>query len=271
MHGMAISTLFSMNIGLTIGVLFGAILQGNLFYSTIYSMFTGILIGLLCGIGLGLLPSIEGTMSGLMGGMMGAMLGEMIPADQISLLLIILLTLSLCSLLLFFILPKQDKKDHQINSRFWLIKPLIIFGVISAYLIFGFNLSKDVANTKKHTNNEFLGKEETKDIATINIETINNKYSPSTIEVRKNKQISLVLTNLDSIEHDFEIKDISIKNLGDKTGHRHSTAALHLHALPKSHNKLNFIPLKTGIYEFYCTIPGHKEAGMTGVMKVIRD
>ncbi|WP_223282797.1 plastocyanin/azurin family copper-binding protein [Neobacillus kokaensis] len=29
------------------------------------------------------------------------------------------------------------------------------------------------------------------------------------------------------------------------------------------------MPLESGIYEFYCTIPGHKEAGMKGIMKVV--
>jgi plastocyanin len=42
----------------------------------------------------------------------------------------------------------------------------------------------------------------------------------------------------------------------------------YLHGLPKSQSEFKFVPLESGIYEFYCTIPGHKEAGMKGIMNV---
>lgn len=150
MHGMVISMSFAMNIGLTIGVLFGSLHQGNLFLSTIISMFAGLLVGLLCGIGLGLLPTIEGTMSGIMGGMMGAMLGEMIQVTQSSVMLSILLTFSICSLLLFLILPNKDNQDNKIYNWLWFLKPLLLIVILSSYLLFGFHLSKDVVwNSKK--------------------------------------------------------------------------------------------------------------------------
>jgi len=74
---------------------------------------------------------------------------------------------------------------------------------------------------------------------------------------------------MDNVEHDIEIKGIDITNLSGATGHLHSNAALHLHVPPKSQNQIKFIPLETGQYQFYCTIPGHREAGMTGIMKVV--
>jgi MFS family permease len=156
MQGMVISMSFAMNIGLTIGVLVGSLHQGNLFLSTIISMFAGLLVGLLCGIGLGLLPTIEGIMSGIMGGMMGAMLGEMIPESQSSIMLIILLTFSLCSLFLFLILPNKDKQDNKIYNWSWFLKPLLVLVILSSYLLFGFHLSKaDVWNGQK--DNELPG------------------------------------------------------------------------------------------------------------------
>jgi len=265
MYGMAISMCLAMNIGLTAGVLFGSIYQDNLFNSTIISMFIGMLIGLLCGIGLGLLPSIEGTMAGLMGGMMGAMLGAMIQVSQVSLILIILLTFSLSSLLLFFILPGNNKQYDRIYKSSWLLKPLTILLVLSAYLVYGFNLSKE-EYSKGQKNKNDAGNQ---NVMTINVNTKNNKYDPSSFITRKDLKVSLILNNLDTIEHDIEIKDIAITNLTGATGHQHSNAALHLHVLPKSQNLIEFVPLETGQYQFYCTIPGHREAGMTGIMKVV--
>jgi uncharacterized cupredoxin-like copper-binding protein len=265
MYGMTISMCLAMNIGLTAGVLFGSIYQGDIFISTIVSMFIGMIVGLLCGMGLGLLPSIEGTMAGLMGGMMGAMLGAMIQVSQISIILIILLTFSLSSMLLFLILPGKDNQADRIYKMSWLLKPFTILVVVSAYLLYGFNLSKEVYIKNKKTKDN-AGNQ---NVMTINIETKGNKYKPSSFIIRKNLQVSLILKNMDNTEHDIEIEDIAIKNLSGNAGHQHSNAAFHLHVPPTSQNIIEFIPLETGIYQYYCTIPGHKEAGMTGVMKVV--
>jgi uncharacterized cupredoxin-like copper-binding protein len=263
MHGMVITMAFAMNIGLTIGVLFGSLHQGNLFFSTIISMFSGILVGLLCGIGLGLLSTVEGSMTAMMGGMMGAMLGEMIQISQSSVLLIILLTFSICSLLMYLIFPNKDKKDNKIDNWLWFIKPLLILVVLSSYLLFGFTLSKEVISIRHKSKN-------IKDETIIRLETSGLKYSPTSFVVNKGQQISLILDNVDSIEHDFEIKRINITNININTHHSDnlSKSTIHLHGQPKSKSELKFVPLDSGTYEFYCTIPGHKAAGMKGIMKV---
>ncbi|TMW73916.1 plastocyanin/azurin family copper-binding protein [Alteribacter natronophilus] len=38
--------------------------------------------------------------------------------------------------------------------------------------------------------------------------------------------------------------------------------------MPHETSSIIFTPLKTGTYEFFCTIPGHKEAGMRGTLIV---
>ncbi|WP_059173198.1 hypothetical protein [Bacillus sp. FJAT-27445] len=112
MAAMALSMAIGMNTGIAAGIFFGFFLKGNLFASTILSVVAGITAGASAGIAFGLLPIIEGVMAGLMGGMMGAMLGEMVPNDDAIVLLKISLTLSVSSLLLFFILPKTvDPKN----------------------------------------------------------------------------------------------------------------------------------------------------------------
>jgi uncharacterized cupredoxin-like copper-binding protein len=43
---------------------------------------------------------------------------------------------------------------------------------------------------------------------------------------------------------------------------------LHVAAGPGQSATLDFTPSKPGTYEFWCTVPGHKEAGMRGTLVV---
>jgi plastocyanin len=62
-------------------------------------------------------------------------------------------------------------------------------------------------------------------------------------------------TNPSAIPHDFAIKDSSGKKLGSTK------------VITKSSDTLK-INLKPGTYEFYCTVPGHEQAGMKGTLTV---
>ncbi|PLR82189.1 hypothetical protein CVD25_08745 [Bacillus canaveralius] len=156
MAGMAISMTTGMNVGLTGGVLFGSLFQGNLYYSTILSILTGILAGAASGFALGVLPLLEGFMSGLMGGMMGAMLGEMITQNQSIFMINIFLTLSVSCLLLFQILQKPlGKEPHNLDKK-WLLKPILTFLFLTAYLIFGNQLDKEWTPANLNHNNHQL-------------------------------------------------------------------------------------------------------------------
>ena len=138
MTGMIIAMFAGMNIGLTSGVFLGTLYQGNLYLSTMIAVLIGAACGAACGMNLGTLSSIEGFMSGLMGGMMGAMLGEMITPQQSIVFINIFLTLSLSSLLLFKILPKQSAPYYSES----LLKPILTFILLSVYLLYGSHLGK---------------------------------------------------------------------------------------------------------------------------------
>jgi hypothetical protein len=140
MMGMTISMSIGMNIGLTSGIFLGTLHQGELFYSTLLAMIIGAVSGAACGFKRGVSSSIEGFMAGVMGGMMGAMLGEMLEPDKSLILINIFLALSVCSLFLFKILPKSTKT---INSMTGIIKPIVVFIFIFAYLLFGSQLGKN--------------------------------------------------------------------------------------------------------------------------------
>jgi uncharacterized cupredoxin-like copper-binding protein len=285
MASMIVSMTIGMNVGLTAGLLFGSIYQGNLYFSTILSILAGIIAGTACGLIFGVLPTLEGFMSGLMGGMMGAMLGEMITQIQAHTMINIFLTLTVCSLLLFPILHEPQKDETTMKNNFWLVKPLLTFLLVAFYLLLGNQLDKqeefpsDSAQEGKHDHspadedgheNPLLSKEGTLKDMSINVHPSNFSYDPKKVILKKGQQVRLTLTNHDSIEHDIEIKyfPVLIETEEHHEGHTTQDADFHLHASPNKKSEMIFTPLKIGAFEFYCTIPGHKDNGMTGIIIV---
>jgi uncharacterized cupredoxin-like copper-binding protein len=104
-------------------------------------------------------------------------------------------------------------------------------------------------------------------------------YSPSTFEVTAGTPVELTLVNEDALEHDFSILEIPVESVSeaDPMSAEHEmemgTAAmdpvLHVAAEPGTTNHLTFTPTKPGTYEFFCTVAGHKDAGMVGTMVVL--
>ncbi|PIC62831.1 hypothetical protein CSV79_14940 [Sporosarcina sp. P13] len=91
------------------------------------------------------------------------------------------------------------------------------------------------------------------------------KYSKSKVIVERDKPVTLTLTNLDTIDHDIEIRTSSFNKIKESEhNHRADKGLLHLHAAPENTETLTFTLTQSGNYEFYCTIPGHKELGMIG-------
>ncbi|WP_282155978.1 plastocyanin/azurin family copper-binding protein [Cytobacillus gottheilii] len=276
MHAMIIAMVMGMNIGLTAGVLFGSLYQGDLYSSTLISIAVGAIGGIACGISFGTLSSIEGFMSGLMGGMMGAMLGEMISHEQSTVMLNILLTLTTSSLLLFYILPNSKGCENKVSKKSWFLKPLLTFVLLLSFLLFGNQLDNNLAlsdssiSDKHNHGNQNDSKLEEAQNVILNVHPSDFSYSPSEIIVEKNQATSITLNNHDQIDHDIEIKNISFQESSNSQHTEHTTggADFHLHASANSSADITFTPTKTGIYEFYCTIPGHKESGMTGKLIV---
>ena len=260
MAGMILSMTYAMTISLIVGLTFGVMYQGDLFSSTIIALFLGMVAGILAGVGLGLLTSIEGAMSGLMGGMMGAMLGEMISTKDVFFLIILLLTISVCSLLLFFVFCQSNQDQNKFNKS-WYLKPLFSMVGISAYLILGFQLSQGAVKPSADHGHQHRATG-TKDPKVVSVQAVNNAYTPASFVAKVGEEIILQLNNMDGVEHDIEIKGLSVKTM--ESSHHNLKGPLHLHALANSKNEIRFTPLEIGEYEFYCTVPGHKKAGMVG-------
>ncbi|MDW0111118.1 plastocyanin/azurin family copper-binding protein [Sporosarcina aquimarina] len=265
MQGMVVSMYFGMNIGLTAGVLYGILYQGELFFSTMIAMTIGVMAGTLCGLCFGMLSMLEGIMAGLMGGMMGAMLGEMIQPNEANSFIQLFFLLSVSTIFIMIIVT--SRKDAQVQQKKWILKPLTLFVCSVVYLVVANSLvmkSDSLVQLTQNQDPQNLVDSDRFD-QQIMVVTKEMRYSLRDIQVEKNTPVALTLNNLDAIEHDIEVRTDAYMQLGK--AHQHHGASnkwLHLHTAPNAQESLRFEFKESGIYEFYCTIPGHKEQGMKG-------
>jgi len=107
----------------------------------------------------------------------------------------------------------------------------------------------------------------------------NMTFNPSSFEATAGAPVVLTLVNEDALEHDFSILEIPVESVSEpdpvsaehqmEMGETAVEPVLHVAVQPNETNQLTFTPTKPGTYEFYCTVPGHKEAGMVGTMTVL--
>ncbi len=102
-------------------------------------------------------------------------------------------------------------------------------------------------------------------------------FNVTRLEVPANQAVRLTLENSGALEHDFSIREIDVRDVhtaeGEADDHAMSEDVheldLHVAALPGGgRGTLEFTPTEPGEYEYYCTVPGHKEAGMLGTLVV---
>lgn len=79
-------------------------------------------------------------------------------------------------------------------------------------------------------------------------------FTPKEVTVPAGQPLAVTIVNKGRIEHDFHIEAMGVK-----------TSSL---IPPGKSVTLTFTPAKKGSLEFACTIAGHKEAGMKGVIIV---
>ena len=104
------------------------------------------------------------------------------------------------------------------------------------------------------------------------IEMADVKFSVGAISAKSGEVVEITLANKGSIEHDFSIATLPGEKafrVGGKDialGHGGSEAHAHLKASAKGVLRLR--ASSPGTYEFFCSVTGHKGAGMKGTLAV---
>lgn len=101
--------------------------------------------------------------------------------------------------------------------------------------------------------------------------TGNLVFDPNHLTLAAGKHYKLQLDNPSPTKHYFTAKDFadSIWTQKVEAGQVEVKGAIHeLEIRPGAAAEWVFIPQKPGTYELHCSIPGHAEAGMVGVIDV---
>jgi len=101
------------------------------------------------------------------------------------------------------------------------------------------------------------------------------------LEVSEGRTVKITLDNQGTVTHDFSI--MSMPHMGDvmtsetemesgehamDMGNMDMQPEVHVAAEAGSSSTVEFTPSQPGEYEFFCSVPGHKEAGMHGTLVV---
>ena len=115
----------------------------------------------------------------------------------------------------------------------------------------------------------------TPELTTIEVSLGNSagelKFFPSNLEFETGKQYKLLLDNPSSMKHYFTAKDFADASWTRKVqaGKVEVKGAIHeLELKPGAIAEWVLVPMKSGKYELYCSIKGHKAAGMIGEIVV---
>ncbi len=84
------------------------------------------------------------------------------------------------------------------------------------------------------------------------------QFEPSTVRLEAGKPIKLTLRNEGKIEHNAFIPGIGADGKDVQVGVKAGESST-----------VEFTPANSGTYEITCTLPAHKDAGMTGKVDVV--
>jgi len=112
-------------------------------------------------------------------------------------------------------------------------------------------------------------------VTEITVEATDFTYDPVSITVPAGQPVTLTLKNTGKVEHDFVIDKIKVANVeasdsGPAAHHQMNQPEYDLHFFAKARETavLQFTAMEPGEYEIFCSIEGHKEAGMIGELIV---
>lgn len=97
-------------------------------------------------------------------------------------------------------------------------------------------------------------------------------FIPERVEVRRGEQIRFILTNNGELEHEFVLATTE-ENLKHAEEMKKNPDMEHddpnaKRVAPKKKSEIVWRFTKSGTFEYGCLIPGHREAGMTGIIVV---
>ena len=107
------------------------------------------------------------------------------------------------------------------------------------------------------------------------IELADHNFEPNELTLKRGVPYMLRLKNTGSTAHDmvggtfFGRDVIALRMVNSRVGRVTADDISSIYIRPKNDTELWFVPLKTGVFSFVCSIPGHKESGMEGQVRIV--
>ena len=106
---------------------------------------------------------------------------------------------------------------------------------------------------------------------TASLEMTDLKYSNTALATKAGDVLEVFLANKGSIEHDFTLAKVpgeKALRVGGKDTDVSAGNEVHAHLKSGESGLVRLKVSEAGTYEFWCTVAGHKEAGMKGTLTV---
>lgn len=100
------------------------------------------------------------------------------------------------------------------------------------------------------------------------------RFDPATLDLQVGQPVRLTFRNTGSTAHDLQIVDMPAtvevkKQEHTEHGKTGANGAVHLGTEASGQQaSIEFTPKQAGEFQMICTLPGHSEAGMRGVIRV---
>lgn len=103
-------------------------------------------------------------------------------------------------------------------------------------------------------------------------------FTPAQVSARVGQPLTVAFKNTGAVEHDWAVLEMPVQDMhadaeegGGTHGHEAadgSAPTVHVAAMPGNVTEVTFTPEQAGRYTVVCTVPGHKDAGMMGMLTV---
>ncbi len=98
-------------------------------------------------------------------------------------------------------------------------------------------------------------------------------FTPTQVTAKVGQPITVSFANVGAVEHDWAVMNLPAREVhasGEAhTDHDEAAPEVHVAAKPGGRAELTFTPDEAGRYTIVCTVPGHADAGMMGMLTVV--
>lgn len=93
----------------------------------------------------------------------------------------------------------------------------------------------------------------TEEAAVVNVTGNEYSFTPSSVKLEVGKPVKMVYKNDGKLPHDLVLKDLGVRT-NVIAGGKEET--------------ISFVPEKSGVFTYYCSVGNHRQLGMEGKVKV---